>query len=101
MTRPHKRRPKKTSPSFLLMAAIVGGGLLLFLAALSVLGGSGGRKAAIEVTGQPRLKVDQEVVDLGEIQLGQTVEVAFVLTNVGDQPLRVTDPPYAEVVDGC
>ena len=100
MTRPHKRRPKKSSPSFLLVAAIVGG-LLLFLAALSMLGGSGGRKAAIEVTGQPRLKVDQEVVDLGEIQLGRTVEAAFVLTNVGDQPLRVTDPPYAEVVEGC
>ena len=100
MTRPHKRRPKKTSPSFLLVAAIVGG-LLLFLAALSMLGGSGGRKAAIEVTGQPRLKVDQEVIDLGEIQLGRTVEAAFVLTNVGDQPLRVTEPPYAEVVEGC
>ena len=100
MTRPHKRRPKKTSPSFLLVAAIVGG-LLLFLGALSLLGGSGGRKAAIEVTGQPRLKVDQEVVALGEIQLGRTVEAAFVLTNVGDQPLRVTDPPYAEVVEGC
>jgi len=98
MTRPHKRRPKKTSPSFLLVAAIVGGALLLFLAALSALGG---RKAAIEVTGQPRLKVDQEVVDLGEIKLGRTVEAAFVLTNVGDQPLRVTEPPYAEVVEGC
>lgn len=99
MTRPHKRRPKKTSPSFLLVAAIVGGALLLLFGALSLLGG--GRKAAIEVTGQPRLKVDREVVDLGEIQLGRTVEAAFVLTNVGDQPLRVTDPPYAEVVEGC
>jgi hypothetical protein len=101
MTRPHKRLPKKTSPSFPLVAAIVGGGLLLLFAALSLLGGPGGGKAAIEVTGQPRLKVDQEVVDLGDVALGRPVEVAFVLTNVGDQPLRVTDPPYAEVVEGC
>lgn len=98
MTRPHKRRLTKTRPSFLLVGAIVGGALLLLLAALSLLGG---RKAAIEVTGQPRLKVDRATVDLGDVPLGQTVEAAFVLTNVGDQPLRVTQPPYAEVVEGC
>jgi hypothetical protein len=79
--------------------AAVAGALLLFAAALVLIGGGG--KAAIEVTGQPRLKVDREVVDLGDVPLGRTVEAAFVLTNVGDEPLRVTDPPYAEVVEGC
>jgi hypothetical protein len=83
------------------VAAIVAGGLLLIFGALSLLGGSKNPKAAIEVTGQPRLKVDQEVVDLGDIPLGTTVETAFLLTNVGDQPLRVTQPPYIEVVEGC
>lgn len=101
MTRPHKRRLTRTRPSFLLVGAIVGGALLLLLAALSLLGGPGGRKVAIEVTGQPRLKVDRATVDLGDVPLGRTVEAAFVLTNVGDQPLRVTQPPYAEVVEGC
>jgi hypothetical protein len=82
-------------------AAIVGGGLLLIFGALSLIGGSKTPKAAIEVSGQPRLKVDREVVDLGDIQLGTPVQVAFVLMNVGDQTLRVTEAPYAEVVEGC
>jgi len=99
--RPHKPRKKQGPPGYVLVAAIVGGGLLLIFGALSLMGGSKSPKAAIEVTGQPRLKLDREVVDLGEIPLGKMVEVAFVLTNVGDQPLRVTDPPYAEVVEGC
>jgi hypothetical protein len=84
-----------------LVAAILAGGLLLIFGALSLIGGSGGRKAAIEVTGQARLKVDQDAVDLGDIALGTTVRAAFLLTNVGDQPLRVTQPPYIEVLEGC
>jgi Lon protease-like protein len=80
---------------------IAAGFLLVFVAALLLLGDGGGGRAAIEVSGQPRLRVDRELIDLGDVRLGQAVEVAFVLTNVGDQPLRVTDAPYAEVVEGC
>jgi len=96
----HKRQKNQSPPGFVLVAAIVGGGLLLVFGALSLLG-PGGRKVDIEVTGQARLKVDRESIDLGDIRLGQTVETAFVLTNVGDQPLRVTQAPYVEVVEGC
>ena len=101
MPRVHKRKKKEGLPGYLVAAAVVGGGLLLVFAALSLIGKGGSPKAAIEVTGQPRLKVDREAVDLGEIALGTPVKVAFVLTNVGDQPLRITEAPYAEVVEGC
>jgi len=57
--------------------------------------------AAIEVHGAASLKVDKEQVDLGDVQLGQTVKVSFQLTNVGDQPLRFSEQPYIEVVEGC
>lgn len=57
--------------------------------------------AEVEVTGRPSLKVDQEQVDLGDVHLGRTVRASFVLTNVGDQPLRLTRSPYTEVVEGC
>jgi len=57
--------------------------------------------AAIEVIGAPSLIADQEQVDLGEVKLGQTVKVSFRLTNVGDQPLRFSEQPYIEVVEGC
>ncbi len=60
-----------------------------------------GPKAAIEVAGSPSLKVNQDDVDLGYVKLGKTVDVSFTLTNVGDQPLKLSEAPYIEVVQGC
>jgi hypothetical protein len=45
--------------------------------------------------------VDQDKVDLGNVKLGQTVDVKFTLTNVGDKTLRFNKPPYIEVLEGC
>jgi hypothetical protein len=53
------------------------------------------------VTGGPALQVDQEQLDFGDVKLGQTVEAKFVVSNVGDQPLRFTQKPYVEVAEGC
>ena len=57
--------------------------------------------AAPEVRGSPRLKLDRDRVDLGPVKLGSWVEVKYRLTNSGDQPLRLTEEPYVEVVEGC
>lgn len=57
--------------------------------------------AAIEVKGTPALKVDRDKVDFGDVTLGQTVQVAFEVANVGDQPLTFKEKPYVEVVEGC
>ncbi len=54
-----------------------------------------------EVIGQASLKTDKEVVDLGDVKLGQTVNVSFDLENVGDVPLRFTSVPTIEVKEGC
>jgi hypothetical protein len=54
-----------------------------------------------EVTGGPSLKIDKEVVDLGDVKLGSPVKVSFAVTNVGDQPLRFDEAPYVEVLEGC
>ena len=97
MTRATRR--KRMSP--IIGVGIAAGALLLLAAAILILGGKSPGRVAIEVNGQPRLRVDREIVDLGDIQLGRTVEAVFVLTNVGDQPLRLTDAPYVEVVEGC
>jgi cell division septal protein FtsQ len=55
----------------------------------------------IEVKGAPRLKVDQEVIDMGDVAFDVPVSAAFQLTNVGDQPLRLVKAPYIEVAEGC
>lgn len=84
---------------------IIGGGLVLIgLAAVLIFGGGGafsGPPPTPEVIGAPALKADQEMIDLGDVRLGQTVNASFQLTNVGDQPLFFTELPYVEVVEGC
>ena len=92
------RKPGARSGALALAAA---GIVLLGLAAFALWRGASAPKAAPEVTGAPKLKVDKSDVDLGDVQLGQTVEVAFELTNAGDRQLRFTDVPYVEVVEGC
>ena len=79
------------------------GGVFLIGAAFLVLRGNQNPQtlAAIEVQGAPSLKSDQEKIDLGNVQLGQTVKVSFRLTNVGNKPLQFSEKPYVEVVEGC
>jgi len=63
------------------------------------------RQVAAPVTraaaGTPALRVDRTSIDLGDVKLGTFVEAAFVLTNAGGQQLRLAQPPYIEVVEGC
>ena len=93
-------RKQRTAPPWPLFF-IAGGILLLGITAFTAWQRVNTPKAALEVTGAPRLKVDREQVDLGDVRLGQPVEVAFKLTNVGDQPLRFKEAPYVEVLEGC
>jgi hypothetical protein len=90
-------RKKQPWPIVLLVA----GGLLLIIVAVSSFNKPSQPKAAVEVSGSPSLKVDQEKVDLGDVKLGKTVEVTFLLTNVGDKTLKFSKAPYIEVLEGC
>jgi hypothetical protein len=102
MSRSRRRRGVDRGGNTLLVALVVGAGaVLLLLGALAIIGDGSNRRVAIEVSGQPKLKVDTDLVDLGDVRLGKTVEAAFVLSNVGDQPLSLTPMPYVEVVEGC
>ena len=94
----HKQSASRT-PLLLVLGGIVliGAAVLLFAAS----GNNNAPKAAIEVTGAPSLKVDKEKVDLGSVKLGQTVDVSFELTNVGDRQLQFSGKPYIEVAAGC
>lgn len=76
-------------------------GLSLILIAGWAFLGSGQTKVNIEVKGAPRLKVDKEKVDHGDVKLGNTIVDTIRVTNVGDQPLRFTEAPYLEVKEGC
>ena len=92
----HRRR-QKPWPLILLL----GGGLVLIMIAVTALNKPSQPKAVIEVSGSSSLKVDKEKVDLGNVKLGQTVQVSFQLMNVGNQTLRFSKAPYIEVLEGC
>jgi hypothetical protein len=47
------------------------------------------------------LVVDKTQINLGDVKLGETVQAAFKISNAGDQPLRFTQVPIIQVVEGC
>lgn len=55
----------------------------------------------VTVNGSPRLQVDQELIDFGEVPVGKMVTASFTLSNTGDQPLVFSHPPVPTVVEGC
>jgi multidrug efflux pump subunit AcrA (membrane-fusion protein) len=97
----YSKYKRKQNRNWLPVGLIVGGVALLALAIFAFRPRPPAPKAAIEVTGAPSLKVDQEEVNLGDIKLGRTVSVSFQLINVGDKPLRFSKTPYIEVLEGC
>lgn len=54
-----------------------------------------------EVSGAPSLKPDKEVIDFGDVKLGEWVSASFEITNIGDERLRFLQKPYIEVREGC
>lgn len=101
MKRYKKLARKNALPAVWPIVGIVVGVIVLGWLAWALFSQSPGPQAAIEVIGQPSLKVNQKTLDLGTVKLGNTVRATFELTNVGDQPLRFTEAPYIEVVEGC
>lgn len=81
---------------------LLGGGILLILMALWA-GDIGGIRTGAEqaVNGTPVLQADREIIDLGDVKLGETVSASFTLTNTGDGALKFEEAPYVEIVEGC
>jgi hypothetical protein len=49
----------------------------------------------------PRLVLDREVVDLGDLPYGAPARVVFTLTNAGPGTLKLAGVPTVEAVKGC
>lgn len=77
----------------LVLGVAVVAGVLRHNAALS--------RARVGETGKPLLRVDRDLIDLGQVPLGQWVEAKFLLTNAGDGRLRLAGAPYVRAVAGC
>jgi hypothetical protein len=106
MTKMHpksRRRGERPAPSRgpLLLAAVG----VVVLGLVAVLAWRASAQAASagpgRASGSPSLKADRTRVDLGDVRLGETVSVSFELTNTGTGPLRFSEAPWVEVVEGC
>ena len=101
-TRRHNQRLKKRQRNTL--AFLIVGGMLLITAGIMIAKSALSHKAdpsLIEISGQPSLQVDQELIDYGDVKLDTNLTFALKLTNVGDQALKISDTPYVEVKEGC
>jgi len=97
-----ERRRKKRQRNILIV--LVPGGLLLVAGGIAMAKNAWNNKAdpaLVEVSGQPSLRVDKELIDYGDVKLETNLTFALNLTNASDEPLKISDDPYVEVMEGC
>jgi hypothetical protein len=100
-----RRNARRKARQRNLAPIVVVGSILLLVAAglLYTMNRSDAGQPAVPVTvqGSPRLHVDQELIDFGDVPVGKMVTASFTLSNVGDQALTISHPPVPEVLEGC
>lgn len=94
-----KKEPEKKFPFLILV--IVGGVVLVGASVLFFTRDRVDPNFIPEVTGAPRLQMDKEKIDVGDVPTEKIVTASFIMTNVGDQMLYITRDPYVEVIEGC
>jgi len=62
---------------------LIGGGVIILLIASFFVFGKKPEPFTPEVVGSPKLQVDEALVDLGDVQLGKTVQTSFEVHNEG------------------
>ena len=85
-----KRQKKISTP---LVAAMIAGVLLIAAAIFMAFDG--------QDSGTPRLVVDQERIDYGDVAYDTPKTFTLRVTNAGDGVLRFKEKPYIQVLEGC
>lgn len=49
----------------------------------------------------PRLFVDEDFIDFGEVPFGKPLTYTFYLKNLGVQPLTINGTPEVKTLEGC
>lgn len=97
---PHKTAPTSTRPTWLLPVIVIAV-IVVAIGAVLVISQSNQPGVAITVNGKPSVAVDKSVVDFGDVHFGNPVTAVFTVSNSGDQPLKLLQPPQLEVLQGC
>jgi hypothetical protein len=99
----HTVRKKAGVPAWLVLLGLVVAGMAALFAWSFIDNNNklGARTVPVEVKGSAKFVAEPAQIDLGDVKLGQTVEVSFKVGNAGDQPLQFTQVPIIQVVEGC
>ena len=92
MTR--KKRGQPNQPPIPLIALAIGGVLLIAMALFFAFGSQAGG-------GTPKLVVDQQKIDYGDVKFDTPKTFAIKVTNTGNGVLRFKEAPYIQVLEGC
>ena len=63
-------------------------------------GAAPGEAASSPVDG-PRLALDQDLFDYGDVKLNSTIETEINVKNIGDEVLALAESPRVDLVEGC
>jgi len=97
----HGQSQAAARPAWLIPAIAVGVGALIIAVVALLVSRPQPPSYEPEVKGSPRVALDQESVDFGNVKLDTTIEAVFRVKNVGDQNLRILGEPQVRVVEGC
>ncbi len=62
---------------------------------------AGGAPAGGATASGPRIEVDQERIDYGDVKLNTTIETTIRVKNTGSEVLALDQNPVVELIEGC
>ncbi len=94
-------KTQQAGPSPIIWVIVVGAAMVLAAIVLSIGGGLGAAASGTTTGGGPHLVVDKTEENFGDVKLGQQITASFTISNTGGEPLRFTEAPYVELIEGC
>jgi len=85
----------------LLVRAVIGFAVVVGAVGWILLPWENSASGAAQYQGGPRLAVDRDLIDFGDVPYKRIVKASFRLRNVGDKPLQLPANPPLETVEGC
>jgi len=93
-----KKQRKQTKKKKFPWPMVVLGGVLLIAAAFYFANRPG---ISEHGSGPPKIAVDQQTIDYGDVRFGTNKSFDIEVTNIGGAVLRFNQEPYLEVLAGC
>jgi len=92
--KPTRQRKKKSFPWGKVLVVVI-----VAIAAAFYLGNRRGLRP--HGSGPPKVAVDQQKIDYGDVRFGTNKSFDLEVTNIGGAVLRFSREPYLEVLAGC